>query len=83
MGKYLYSQLEVLAAKKDSVKELKGKGLMLGLALDVPVADVVNKAIEKGLLVISAGGNVLRMLPPLIINKEDVDFAISVLEEIL
>lgn len=83
IGKYLYSQLEVLAAKKDSVKELKGKGLMLGLALDVPVTDVVNKAIEKGLLVISAGGNVLRMLPPLIINKEDVDFAISVLEEIL
>lgn len=83
MGQYLRSKLEKIAEAKDSVKLVRGKGLMQGLVLDVPVGDVVNKAIEKGLLVISAGGNVLRMLPPLIITEEDIDWGVAVLDEIL
>ena len=56
---------------------------MQGLELNVSVGEVVNKCIEKGLLVISAGSNVLRMVPPLIISKEDVDKMIEILDEVL
>ena len=59
----------------------RGKGLMQGLVLKTPVGDTINKAIEKGLLVISAAGNVLRLLPPLIITKENVDEMINILKE--
>ena len=48
-----------------------------------PMPDLVNKCIEKGMLVLSAGGNVLRLLPPLVIGKGDVDKAISIIEEVL
>lgn len=56
---------------------------MQGLVLDVPVGEVINKAMDRGLLVISAGGNVLRMVPPLIITKENVDEMINILTEVL
>ena len=61
----------------------RGKGLMQGLVLSSPVADVVNGAMEKGLLVISAGSNVLRMVPPLIITREHVDEMIEILRGVL
>ena len=83
MGESLGEKLEELAAKKDNVKAVKGIGLMRGLELETPVGDAVKAAIDKGLLVISAGGNVLRMLPPLVITKADIDYAIKVLEEVL
>ena len=67
----------------DSVKKRKGLGLMQGLELDVPVAEITNKAIEEGLVVISAGGNVLRMLPPLIITEKNVEKLIEILKKIL
>ena len=57
--------------------------MMQGLVLKNPVGEVITKAIEKGLLVISAGGNVLRMLPPLIITKENVDEMINILRTCL
>ena len=56
---------------------------MQGLELDVPVAEITNKAIEEGLVVISAGGNVLRMLPPLIITEKNVEKLIEILKKIL
>ena len=54
-------------------------GLLQGLVLLNPVSDVISKAMEKGLIVISASGNVLRMVPPLVITKENVDEMIAVL----
>ena len=54
---------------------------MQGLVLTTPVIDTVNKAIEKGLLVISAGSDVLRMVPPLVITKADVDEMITKLKK--
>ena len=83
MGEYLRDQLEELCQDKDSIKLVRGKGLMQGLVLDIPVGDVVKAAIAKGLLVISAGGNVLRMLPPLIVTKSNIDTAINILKEVL
>ena len=80
---YLEEKLDELVAKKDSVDARRGKGLMQGLVLNTPVGDAVKKAISEGVLVISAGGNVLRMVPPLVITKENVDELISCLEKCL
>ena len=81
---YLEEKLDELAAKHDTVKERRGKGLMQGLELiGKPVGEVISSAREKGLLVISAEHNVLRMLPPLVITKEDVDKAVSIIDTCL
>ena len=58
-------------------------GLIQGIVLTKPVGDVVKKCIENGLLVISAGSDVLRMVPPLIISKKDVDDMIEILKKSL
>ena len=75
--------MDNLVKECDNVLERRGKGMMQGLVLKNPVGEVITKAIEKGLLVISAGGNVLRMLPPLIITKENVDEMINILRTCL
>lgn len=80
---YFEEQLERLVEDFDNVLERRGKGFMQGLVLSSPVADVVNGAMEKGLLVISAGNNVLRMVPPLIITREHVDEMIEILRTVL
>ena len=67
----------------DTVLERRGKGLMQGLVLARPVGEVITNAQKEGLLVISAGGNVLRMVPPLVIEKEHVDEMIVKLEKAL
>ncbi len=73
VGTYFEEQLEKIVEEFDNVTVRRGKGLMQGLVLTTPVRETIDKAIERGLLVISAGGNVLRMLPPLVITKENVD----------
>lgn len=80
---YLEEQLEKIVKEFDNVETRRGKGLMQGLVLMTPVSETINRAIEKGLLVISASGNVLRMLPPLVITKEHVDEMIGILREVL
>ena len=76
-------KLQKLVEQYDNVVARRGKGLMQGLVLTTPVIDTVNKAIEKGLLVISAGSDVLRMVPPLVITKENVDEMIEILSQCL
>ena len=80
---YLEEKLDGIVGKYSFAVSHRGLGLMQGLELNVSVGEVVNKCIEKGLLVISAGSNVLRMVPPLIISKEDVDKMIEILDEVL
>lgn len=70
---YLEEVLDKFVAEYDCVKERRGLGLMQGLELSVPVGEVVSKCLDNGLIVMSAGGNVLRFVPPLIISKENVD----------
>lgn len=80
---YLEEALDKLVEKYDVVLERRGKGLMQGLVLARPVGEVITNAQKEGLLVISAGGNVLRMVPPLVIEKEHVDEMIEKLENAL
>lgn len=80
---YLEEALDKLVEKYDVVLERRGKGLMQGLVLARPVSEVITNAQKEGLLVISAGGNVLRMVPPLVIEKEHVDEMIEKLENAL
>ena len=80
---YLEEKLDGLVEKYDGVLKRRGKGLMQGLVLARPVGEVIANAQKEGLLVISAGGNVLRMVPPLVIKKEHIDEMIEKLERAL
>lgn len=81
VGKYLESQLNCLVEKYDCIVTRRGVGLMQGLAFDKPVAAIINRALEKGLILINAGSDVIRFLPPLIITNQNVDEMISILEQ--
>ena len=81
---YLEKKLDGLVEKYDFITKRRGKGLMQGLVLEgKPVGEVVTKAIENGLLVISAGSNVLRLVPPLVITEADIDEMIEKMEKSL
>lgn len=82
MSQYLNDCLEQLTNTYDGIKEHRGIGLMHGLELDtsVPVTDVITKALEKGLIVLSAGNNTLRLLPPLVIEKQHIDEMIAIIK---
>lgn len=82
-GEYLHASLERLAGKYETVKEARGIGLMQGLELTIPVGDIILKALDKGLILISAGQNTIRFVPPLVITKENVDEMTGILEDIL
>ncbi|MGD6933240.1 MAG: aspartate aminotransferase family protein [Candidatus Bathyarchaeia archaeon] len=82
-GKYFKEQLEAVAAKHKIVKEVRGLGLMLGIELRYDVYGVIMKTISKGVLVIDAGRTVIRILPPLVISKEQIDKAVKALDEAL
>jgi acetylornithine/LysW-gamma-L-lysine aminotransferase len=83
LGLYFKSALLELQAKHKSIKEVRGLGLMLGMELKFDVLNVLLKAMEKGVLVLDAGRNVVRFLPPLVISKEQIDKAIAVLDSVL
>ena len=80
-GRYLKTQLEELAQKHKSIKEIRGLGLMLGMELRYDVHDILFKCLNKGVLVVDAGRTVIRILPPLVISKQQIDRAITVLNE--
>jgi len=82
-GKYFKSQLEGLQAKHKIVKEVRGLGLMLGMELRFDVHNVILKALDRGILVLDAGRTVVRLLPPLVIEKAQIDKAILVLDTLL
>ena len=80
VGNYLRQQLAGLIAEHPSVfEELRGQGLMLGLKLRVPNTDFVTAARKQGLLIVGAGENVVRLLPPLIVTEEQVRDAVKLL----
>jgi acetylornithine/succinyldiaminopimelate/putrescine aminotransferase len=83
MGGYFKAKLEELQAKYKIVKEVRGLGLMLGVELRYDVLNIILKAMDRGVLILDAGRNVLRFLPPLVIEKEQIDKAIAVLDAVL
>lgn len=83
-GRLLRKGLEEIAARHpDKCSAVRGLGLMVGLVLKVPPKDVVSACFEKGLLVCSAGYDVLRFVPPLVITEDDIGQALRILDEVL
>ena len=79
---YLVDKLDELVKKYPFILERRGKGLMQGLEFKVPVKDYIAKAMDKGLILIGAGSNIIRFVPPLIITREHVDEMAELLESI-
>ncbi|MCD8022293.1 MAG: aspartate aminotransferase family protein [Lachnospiraceae bacterium] len=78
---YFEQQLDALTEKYDFLTARRGRGFMQGLVVEGrPVGAIVNKALENGLVVLSAGSDVIRLVPPLVIEKEDIDEMVKRLE---
>lgn len=81
VGSYLWERLEEFVDKHGCAVDHRGKGLMQGVEFKMPVAPVVKRALlEQKLVLISAGSNIIRFVPPLVIDKKDVDTMIKKLE---
>ncbi len=81
MGDLLKAGLAAL--ESDHIGDIRGRGLLIGVDLDVPAAPVMAAARERGLLVINAGEHVLRLAPPLIVQQDDIDKAVAILGDCL
>jgi predicted acetylornithine/succinylornithine family transaminase len=82
-GEWLGARLERLAARSPRVREVRGRGLLWGLELGEPAAPIVAAARERGLLVLTAGPQVIRLIPPLVISQQELERGVTILEEVL
>ncbi|MHB9139306.1 MAG: aspartate aminotransferase family protein [Victivallaceae bacterium] len=80
-GTYLQEKLLELAKKYKFMKEVRGKGLMIGVVMDCEVAKMMAEMMNNGLITLSCGENVLRLLPPLTVSKEEIDQAIAIMDK--
>ena len=84
VGAYLRNKLEELRTVTDHIVDIRGKGMMLGVEFDVPVNPIINNALlEQHMVLINAGTNILRVIPPLVVTEKDVDEAIDRLKKAL
>jgi acetylornithine/N-succinyldiaminopimelate aminotransferase len=83
IGKYFIEKLGNLKDKYPVIKDVRGKGLIVGMELNIEGADVVRKCMDNGLLINCTGGKVLRFVPPLIITEADVDLCVDILEKVM
>lgn len=83
VGAYLWDQLEAVKNRHPEIIDHRGIGMIQGLEFTDAVGDRIKKALEKGLVLINAGTNIIRIMPPLVIEKKHVDEMISILEECL
>jgi predicted acetylornithine/succinylornithine family transaminase len=83
VGEYFLSHLEKIKGKFSFVKEVRGKGLILGMELKTEGSPIVKEMIKKGILINCTMGNVLRFLPPLTVTQKEVDRVTETLEEVL
>lgn len=83
VGEYFMKRLGEMKEKHANIREIRGKGLLIGMEMGSEVAGTIAGCMEKGLLVASAGPNVLRFVPPLIVSREEVDRAVAILDEVL
>ena len=82
MGDYFKAGLDRLSEKHECIKDIRGLGLIIGVELDVPGAPVVEACRQKGFLIIGAQERVLRFVPPLIVEKEEIDLLLEALDNI-
>jgi LysW-gamma-L-lysine/LysW-L-ornithine aminotransferase len=83
-GAYFESELEKLAAKHPRVvREVRGKGLMIGVEFKIPIREVIMKGLDRGVILLYSGLNILRLLPPLVITREQIDTVCKRLDSIL
>ncbi len=83
ISSYLFQKLEDLSSSSAKIKEIRGKGLMIGIELDGNASQIAESCREHGLIVGTAGANVLRLVPPLIIGEKEVDEAVDILKKFL
>ncbi len=82
MGDDLRTQLQSLMSRHHIIRQVRGRGLMIGLELAVEGGPLVTKALEQGLLINCTAGNVLRFVPPLIVSRDEIDDMIAILDDI-
>jgi acetylornithine aminotransferase len=83
MGAYLTAELKKLKSRYPFVKEVRGIGLMIGMGLSIPGADIVKTGHERGVLLNVTHDTVLRFVPPLTVSKAEIDEMIGILDGIL
>jgi len=83
MGKKFREGLDTLKSKHNIIREIRGKGLMIGIELKFEVKDILLEGIKKGVLLLYSGRNILRLLPPLVITDDDVTKSLDILDELL
>ena len=83
MGKYFVSKLEALKGKFPIIRQIRGKGLIIGVELTIEGQGIVERCREKGLLINCTSGNVLRFVPPLTVKPEEIDQAVRIVEDCL
>lgn len=79
VGEYLSKGLKALKETTDEIQEIRGTGLIQGIRVKRPAGEIINQALKEGLVIISASENVIRLVPPLIIEKEHVDEMLGIL----
>jgi len=82
LSEYTVYKLNELKCKYKSIKEIRAVGLIFGMELDREVKDIIDLCLREGLVIGSAGKKVLRFLPPFVITKRDVDYAIKILDKV-
>ena len=83
LGKYAKQKLESLKEKHSCIDHVRGVGLMIGVQLTKPGADIVAKCLEKGLRINCTHDTVIRFMPPMIATKKQIDKAITILDEVM
>ncbi|MDW7641736.1 MAG: acetylornithine/succinylornithine family transaminase [Nitrosarchaeum sp.] len=83
MGNYFREGLEKLKAKHTIIREIRGKGLMIGVELKFEVKDILMNLMKEGVLMLYSGRNILRILPPLVITREDITKVLETLDSVL
>jgi acetylornithine/succinyldiaminopimelate/putrescine aminotransferase len=80
-GLYLLEKLAGLKSKYKSIKEIRGKGLIVGMELTIDGSKIVERCLRRGLLINCTAENVIRFVPPLIVSKSEIDQCVGILDE--
>jgi acetylornithine/succinyldiaminopimelate/putrescine aminotransferase len=83
VGSYFIKRLHELKNRSSIVKEIRGRGLIIGMEISIEGSQIVNACMDRGLLINCTGGNVLRFVPPLTITEKDVNAAVAILGEVI